>query len=97
MDLLTPGIEVEEFIDELLEWQKQSGVDFVQVRDPNGVPTYDEEGQRVREYNVSELLRMGNEVARRAQSDPLYFASRRYAMKRAAQAVLEERKKREAK
>jgi hypothetical protein len=97
MDLLKDDSEVEKVIDEILEWQKQSGFDFIQVRDPNGVPTYDGEGQRVKEYNVGKLLGMRDEVVKRAQSDPLYFASRKDAIKRAAQAVFDEHKKREAK
>jgi uncharacterized protein YdhG (YjbR/CyaY superfamily) len=68
------------------------GINLIEIRDPEGKPTYDENGSRVRKYNLSGLYEKVNEIMKRAKADPVYGISPEAAMKRAAKAVAEETK-----
>ncbi len=83
---------IEQQIAALRKWQEELGIDLIEIRDPEGKPTYDEKGYRVREYNLSKLHEKVSEIMRRAQANPVYGISPKAAMKRAAQAVAEESK-----
>ncbi len=85
--------EVEQKIAALLKWQEETGINLIEIRDPDGKPTYDENGSRVREYKLSGLHEKVAEIMRRAKADPVYGISPEAAMKRAAQAVAEETKR----
>ncbi len=84
---------VEDAIEELLKWQKDLGVSLVDVRDPDGKPTYDKDGSRVRQYNLAGMSEIAKEIVERAKSDPFYYASRSAALERAAKEVIEEQKR----
>lgn len=75
---------------ELLKWQEETGITLVQIRDPDGMETFDEDGNRVRQYNLSRLFKIINDIEEKAKNDPIYGISPQKALDRAAEVVVDE-------
>jgi|ERR1043165_3166377 hypothetical protein len=72
---------------QLEKWQRSKGLELIKFTDPYGVPIYDEDGGRIRNADVSNLMSILDEVIRRARADPLHAIDWKAAIRKHAEIV----------
>jgi len=76
---------------ELLDFFDEAGLPrLVEISDPDGKPTYDKNGYKVKHYDMSKFNEVVNEVQRRASLDPTYSISSQLAVEKAAKEIANE-------
>lgn len=72
----------------LLKWQDDTGITLVQICDPDGVETFDEDGNRVRQYSLAPLYKILARVEERAKVHLIYCLSPEKAIEKATKEVI---------